>query len=279
MPVTIFIFVLGTALRADVREFMIAAKNPRVSFVLPILAMIVCPMLIILVTWCLGTDAQLSFAMVLAVAAPPSSGTAAVARMLGLSATVPLAATLVSTAIAPFSVSLISTWLGGIPLDPIALALRLVTIIGAAGLIALVFRNRASSQLHRYRAAIDRMVLLGLLLFAVATMAGVSQQIELQPVTALACVALAFGSNIALQIIGAVTTCGTRAERLTAGLVLGNRNVGLVWSAMGSAVSPRMALFFAATQFPIYILPRLLQVFLRRATKDSLCHDQNRIDR
>lgn len=49
---------------------------------------------------------------------------------------------------------------------------------------------------------------------------------------------------------------GDLAQRLTVGLILGNRNVGVVWSALGAAASPRRALYFAATQLPIYILPR-----------------------
>ncbi|MET0746911.1 MAG: hypothetical protein ABWY49_01850, partial [Rhizobium sp.] len=77
--------------------------------------------------------------------------------------------------------------------------------------------------------------------------------------------------NIGLQGAGALAMPGRLTERLTMGLVLGNRNVGLVWSAMGSAVTPRMALFFAATQLPIYILPRLMQIVLRRAQRE---HDQ-----
>jgi BASS family bile acid:Na+ symporter len=278
MSATIFTFVLGTLLRLDMRQFAHVAKKPYVSVVLPILAMVICPALMVFATRCSGLDPELSFAMVVAVAAPPSSGTAAVARMLGLNASVPLAATLVSMVVAPFSVAMISMWFGGISLDPMTLALRLTTIVGSAVLVALVLRSCASPQLHRRGVAIDRIVLFGLLVFAVATMAGARRQIVDQPMTALACVALAFGSNIALQAFGAISTSGTRAERLTAGLVLGNRNVGLVWSAMGSAVSPRMALFFAATQFPIYILPRLLEAFLRPANKDRIHHDHDRID-
>jgi BASS family bile acid:Na+ symporter len=61
---------------------------------------------------------------------------------------------------------------------------------------------------------------------------------------------------------------GSVRERLTVGLVVGNRNVGLVWSAFGAAATPRMALYFAATQLPIYIMPRLLEALLARSRKD-----------
>lgn len=51
MSVTIFIFVLGTFLRLDVREFVEVAKRPYVSVALPIMAMIGCPLVVICATW------------------------------------------------------------------------------------------------------------------------------------------------------------------------------------------------------------------------------------
>ena len=78
------------------------------------------------------------------------------------------------------------------------------------------------------------------------------------------CFALAFGFNITLEAGGAVLLPGDLAQRLTVGLILGNRNVGLVWSALGADASPRMALYLAATQLPIYILPRLIETLIGR---------------
>ena len=269
MSATIFIFILGTLLRVDRRELMVAIRSPMVSVVLPSTAMIACPVLIGLGTHLIGLDAELAFAMVLSAAAPPSSGTTAVARMLGLNPTVPFAVTVLAMAIAPFSLPLVAAWFTGVALDPLTLAAGLAMMIGGAGAVALVLRRYQSARLSRHHLLLDRLVLTALLVFAVATMAGVRQQIAEQPMTALACIGLAFGCNIGLQCLGAVTMPGTLPERLTAGLILGNRNVGLVWSAIG-AVSPRMALFFAATQFPIYILPRLIDILMRRAKRESV---------
>jgi len=36
-------------------------------------------------------------------------------------------------------------------------------------------------------------------------------------------------------------------------------------SALGAAASPRMALFFAATQLPIYLTPRLIDLLISYA--------------
>lgn len=82
------------------------------------------------------------------------------------------------------------------------------------------------------------------------------------------CLALAFACNLGMQLGGALALPGSVRERLTVGLVVGNRNVGLVWSELGAAATPRMALYFAATQLPIYIMPRLLEALLARSRKD-----------
>lgn len=268
MSPTIFLFTLGTFLRVDGREFRAALRRPLVSVALPLIALVACPLLMLVATRWLGLGAELSLAMVLAVAAPPSSGTAAVARMLGLNATIPLAVTLLSMVIAPLSLAFVALWLDDVALDPLALAARLSMMVGGAGAAALVMRRHAAARVSSHQGCIDGLVLAALLVFAVATMAGVRRQLVEQPVTALSYVGLAFAVNMGLQCLGAAAMPGTLAERLTIGLILGNRNVGLVWSAMGAAVSPRMALFFAASQFPIYILPRLMEVFMRRARKE-----------
>lgn len=268
MAATIFVFVLGTFLRIDTTAFQRALRRPSVSIALPLIAMLGCPLLAGLAAQSAGLRAELTVALVLAVSAPPSSGTAAVARMLRLDATIPLAVTLLATALAPLTVPLIAAWFAGLTLDPFVLASRLALLIGGAGITALLLRRHAAAGLERHSTAIDGIVLVALILFAIATMAGVREQIEAEPATALACVILAFACNLSLHVLGAIVLPGSVGERATVGLVLGNRNVGLVWSAMGTSVSPLTALFFAATQFPIYMMPRLIEMLVRRANKE-----------
>ncbi|MGV1793697.1 hypothetical protein [Rhizobium sp. A37_96] len=270
MPTAIFILVLGTLLRVDRREFMIAFRRPHVSVFLPLVAMLACPFVAAIATLIFGPGPELSAAIILSVSAPPSSGTAAVARMLGLDATLPFAVTLWSMAIAPLTLPLIAVSCAGIALDPVELASRLALMIGGAGAVALLLRRYADAPLARNGGLIDRFVLVALLVFAVATMANVTEQITVQPLTSATYVGLAFAINLALQCLGAILQPGTLPERLKTGLVLGNRNVGLVWATIGATVSPVIALFFAATQLPIYMIPRLIEVILRRADKEKV---------
>ncbi|MCP1828873.1 MULTISPECIES: hypothetical protein [Bradyrhizobium] len=269
MAAAIFVLVLGTFLQVDGTAFRRALQRPLVWLLLPALAMLASPLAVGLAARGAGFRPELIVALVLSVCAPPSSGTAAVARMLGFDATIPLAVTLLSMALAPVTVPLIAAGFAGLALDPLALATRLVFLVGGAGALALLLRRQAAARLVQHARIIDALVLASLLLFAIATMAGVRTQIEAQPAAAFTCVGLAFACNLALQLCGALLTPGNLAARLTSGLVLGNRNVGLVWSAMGAAVSPMTALFFAATQFPIYMTPRLIEMLVRRERKEN----------
>ncbi|AOO84032.1 hypothetical protein BHK69_29520 [Bosea vaviloviae] len=110
---------------------------------------------------------------------------------------------------------------------------------------------------------LDGGVVLSLLVFALATMAGVSAQLRADPELALLCLGLAFAANLGMQLAGALLLTGSLRQRLTVGLTLGNRNVGLVWSALGTGATPSISLFFAATQFPIYLLPLLIEWIVR----------------
>ncbi|MGY4255778.1 BASS family bile acid:Na+ symporter [Bradyrhizobium sp. USDA 4516] len=269
MTAAIFVLVLGTFLQVDGTAFRRALRRPLVWLLLPALAMLASPLAVGFAARGAGFRPELIVALVLSACAPPSSGTAAVARMLGFDATIPLAVTLLSMALAPVTVPLIAAGFADLAIDPLALATRLALLVGGAGALALLLRRQAAARLVQHARIIDALVLASLLLFAIATMAGVRTQIEAQPAAAFTCVGLAFGCNLALQLCGALLTPGNLAARLTSGLIVGNRNVGLVWSAMGAAVSPMTALFFAATQFPIYMTPRLIEMLVRRECKEN----------
>lgn len=253
MPATIFLIVLGTLLRIDSQAIIATLRRPSLSVLLPAIVMVACPLLIGVAGRALNLGPEIALAAVLAVSAPPSSGTAAVARMLGLDGAVPLVVTVLSMVLAPVTVPLLAGWFGGLEISALELALRLTLLIGSAEGVAFLVRRHAASMLAAHGEVVDGIVVTALLVFAVATMAGIRAQIAADLQAATLCLGLAFACNIALQAAGAALLPGNLGQRLTVGLILGNRNVGLVWSALGAAASPRMALYFAATQFPIYL--------------------------
>ena len=155
MAAAIFVLVLGTFLQVDGAAFRRALRRPLVSLLLPALAMLACPLAVGFAARGAGFRPELIVALVLSVCAPPSTGTAAVARMLGFDATIPLAVTLLSMVLAPVTVPLIAAGFAGLALDPLALAARLALLVVGAGVLALLLRRQAAAQLARHSRIID----------------------------------------------------------------------------------------------------------------------------
>ncbi|MET3177376.1 UNVERIFIED_ORG: BASS family bile acid:Na+ symporter [Variovorax guangxiensis] len=267
MPVTVFIFVLGTLLRVDPATVLAVARRPAVSLALPLCAIVVCPVVAGLAGHALGLPPAWTLALVLAFCAPPASGTSAVARMLGLDAAVALVATLAAMALVPLTAPLLAQWFGrdpGVAIQPSSLALRLILLVGTAEGAAILVRRFAKERLAAHAGAIDGVVVVALLVFAVGTMAGLQQAIVDQPALVIAAIALAFAANVGVQCIAYLLTPGSVRTRLNVALLMGNRNVGLLWAALGAAATPAIALFFACAQLPIYLLPRVIQSLVPR---------------
>ncbi|MGY6645249.1 MAG: hypothetical protein ACXIVD_08515 [Salinarimonas sp.] len=263
LPATVFAFVLGTLLRVEPSLIMAQARRPSVGLVFPVIIAFLAPAIAAVAVSLMALPDDLAIAVVLA-AAPPTTTTVAVARMLGLNGAPPLAALLIATIAAPLTVPIVADFFGGPQISALALAQGLVLIIGGAILAASLLRRFCAQGLVRNGDYIDAAIVISLLVFSLATMAGVRARIEAEPLFALGVIVLAYASNIGLQVIGALILPGDFGTRLVNGLTLGNKNVGLVWAALGAQVSPTMALYFAACQLPIFTLPRAVQSLFER---------------
>ena len=87
-----------------------------------------------------------------------------------------------------------------------------------------------------------------------------------RPGYALLATALAFAFNLLLQAVGwlAFRREGS-VTALTAALMCGNCNMGLVLVALSGHATVEMTAFFALAQLPMYMLPVLLEPLYRRA--------------
>ena len=96
--------------------------------------------------------------------------------MLGLDPALALV-TIAAMATAPISMPLLVAFFGGVSIDPLALAWGLALLIGSAEGIALLLRHHAAALLVRHHTGVDAMVLVGLLVFALSTMAGIQARL------------------------------------------------------------------------------------------------------
>jgi len=112
---------------------------------------------------------------------------------------------------------------------------------------------------------IDGLSVIALFFFAVALMDGVLGAIVREPAEMLGLTTLAFALSLGLAALTAVVFARLGAgQALALGLAAGNRNMGLMLAAAGTAVPDLTWLYFAVAQFPIYLMPAMLKPLARR---------------
>jgi BASS family bile acid:Na+ symporter len=212
----------------------------------------------------------LYLALVLQAVAPPVIGSPALAALMGLDAALSLATLILSMAATPVTVPILIALFAGtaIEVSPLALAARLIGMLGGAWLVASLIRHwKGQAFIHRHREPIDGMSVVALFVFAIGLMDGVGANILARP-------ALVAGLTVAVFALTGlliVTTClvmqrAGRSAALALGLAVGSRNMGLMVAAAGGAVPELTWLYFAVAQFPIYTLPHLLKPLAHRWT-------------
>ncbi|MGF1477012.1 MAG: hypothetical protein ACFB6S_15815 [Geminicoccaceae bacterium] len=213
-------------------------------------------------------DPWLHEQLILTAASPPIFSAAAFALMLGLDAALALAVTLAATALLPLTMPpLVLTTLGlDLGLSSAAFFSRLALFIGAGFLISWLVRRRVSAvRLRAWSEPIRGLIVLSMLAFGVAVMDGVTAQLAKDPLILMTTVAALFLVCLALQLFGTLVFSWTGPQvALTAGLVTGYNNLGVVVAAMSGVASDRLIIFLGLAQFPIYILPMVMAPVLRR---------------
>lgn len=272
LPVSIFLFVAITFIRADWPAIRHVLARPW-RLILAIGWFTAAPLLMIGLIFALfgrgNLDPGLVLGLSLLAAAPPIMSGPAVAMMLGLDPTLVLASTILTTMAAPLTAPALVDLMAGaaVPLDQIALTLRLVWLIGGALAVGVLFRLLAGyPRILRHARSFDGFGVLMYFLFAIAAMDGVSAAAIAMPGRVVLFLGLAFG----LAFIGfalawlCLAPFMSGAQRFTLGYGTAQRNMGLLVAALGTSVPPSTFLFFAIAQFPIYMMPQIIKPLAKR---------------
>lgn len=262
--------LLFSMLRVDWHSISGYLRRPLLTGGLVAWMLLVSPLL----TWAvlfllpLPLPGGLPTAIVLMAAAPPILGATAIALLLGLDGALTLVVGLLATLLAPLTVPPLALWLLGLQLDVGAgeLMLRLGSVVLAALAGAILIRRLVgSARLRRNGNLLDGLIVLVMLVFAVAIMDGVTATLMERPATVALWIFAAFIANPALQLITilAFARFGQRLA-LTAGLLAGNCNMGLMLAALPADADYDVILYFALAQLPMYMLPAMLKPFYRR---------------
>jgi BASS family bile acid:Na+ symporter len=207
-------------------------------------------------------------AMILQAAAPPVISAPTLAALMGLDAALSLATLVVCTALTPLTAPIFATLFVGpsMAISPVALGGKLLALLaGAAIVAALVRRFGGREWVVRQSERIDGLSVISLFFFAVALMDGVLVAILSEPLKMLGLTVLSFALSLGLAALTAFVFARLGAgQALALGLAAGNRNMGLMLAAAGTAVPDLTWLYFAVAQFPIYLMPAMLKPLARR---------------
>jgi BASS family bile acid:Na+ symporter len=213
-----------------------------------------------------GLDTQspdLFLALMLQAVASPMMAAPALAAVMGLDSTLALITLVTSTALVPFTAPLFAYVFFGaaLTLSPLGLGLKLVAILAGSLLVAAAIRwSVGAAAIARRKAAIDGFNILILFVFVAAVMGNVVGGLWADPVKTIELTMLAFAVFFAL--VGITTLIFRRAGReraLALGLMVSQRNMGLMVAATEGVLPGTTWLYFAMSQFPIYLSPQLLK--------------------
>jgi len=219
----------------------------------------------------IGIDARapdLFLALMLQGMASPMMASPALAALMGLDATLVLITLVTSTALVPFTAPVFAhIFLGGmLSLSPAALGLQLAAILAGALAVAVVIRLAfGDAAIKRQRAPIDGLNVLILFVFVAAVMSNFITDFRAAPLHVLALAALAFAMFFVLLGATLLLFRSYGSERaLALGLMVSLRNMGLMLAATEGALPGTTWLYFAMSQFPIYLAPQILNPLTTR---------------
>jgi BASS family bile acid:Na+ symporter len=202
--------------------------------------------------------------------ASPMMAAPALAALMGLDATLPLVTLVTATALVPFTASLFaSLFLGGmLSISPLALGAKLLGILAVSLIGATAIRwIFGAAAIQRHKRPIDGFNILILLVFASAVMGDVAHDFVADPLFTIGVALLAFAVYFTLLAVTTLLFRRAGTERAFAiGLMVSQRNLGLMLAATAGALPATTWLYFALTQFPIHLAPYLLTPIARRLT-------------
>ena len=182
LPYSIFLFVTLTFARADFAGVRRVLQQPGKLAVAVAWITLCMPVLIGLALAIIGRDSiepGLLLGIALIAAAPPLMGVPAYAALLGLDNSLCIAFLVISLVLTPFVSPSLASFVAGdaVPIDPVVLGLRLLALLGGAGIACLVLRKIAGpARIAARRHELDGLFVLIYFFFAIAAMDGVIPQ-------------------------------------------------------------------------------------------------------
>ncbi len=267
MPLAVTLLMLALA-RVDWDRLSALLRRPGLAIALSLLNLIAVPLVVWPIWQGLGLWPGLVAALCLSAMAPGIISAATTATFLRLDSSLALLISLFTNFLVPFTLPPLALWLLGLDLKIglLDLSLRLGLIVALALVGAIVIRRFLGTKVTEAGPALDGLSVAVLMIFAIPLMDGVVARALAEPMKLGGFIAGAFAGMLLCNLVMAVGMLPLLDRRiaLTAGYCSGGRHNALLMAVLPVTADPDIFLFIAAVQFPIYLIPTLLQPLYRR---------------
>jgi hypothetical protein len=216
---------------------------------------------------------DLFLALMLQNVASPMMAAPAFAALMGLDSTLVLVTLVTSTMLVPLTAPLFAYFFFGsaLTLSPLGLGLKLVAILAGSVLVAAAIRwSVGAAAIKQHARVIDGINILILFVFVAAVMGTVAASFWADPIQMIGLTMCAFAVAFTLLAVTALIFRKAGRERaLALGLMVSQRNMGLMLAATDGVLPGTTWLYFALSQFPIYLSPQLLKPIVRRTLAEK----------
>jgi BASS family bile acid:Na+ symporter len=266
-PLAVVLLMLTLA-RTDWPRLALLIRRPGLAIVLALLNLLAVPLIVWPIWQALGLWPGLIAALCLSAMAPGIISAATTAGYLRLDSSLALMLTLFTNFFVPFTLPPLALWLLDLDLRisvlDLSLSLALIVVLGLSG--ALAIRRFLGPRLTESGTTLDGLSVAVLMVFAIPLMDGVVARAAAEPLKLAGFVGGAFAGmllcNLAMTLVALPFL--DRRTALTAGYCSGGRHNALLMAVLPVTADPDIFLFIAAVQFPIYMIPALLQPLYRR---------------
>ncbi len=272
----IFLLLCSSFMRVNLASLRDHLRRPGIVLAATAWTTLGVPLISGLICLAAGLDARspgLFLAMMLQAVASPMMAAPALAALMGLDSTLVLVTLVTSTAIIPFTAPLFAYAFfdTALTLSPLGLGLKLSAILAGSSLVAAAIRwMMGAPAIKRHAAVIDGVNILILFVFVAAVMGSVVGSFLADPVSVIEITMLAFAVFFTLLSVTTLIFVKAGRERAFAlGLMVSQRNMGLMLAATGGALPGTTWLYFALSQFPIYLSPQLLKPIVTKLTRQK----------
>jgi hypothetical protein len=269
----VFLLLCVSFMRVDVAALRLHMRRPGTVLAATAWSTLAVPLLVGLLCLVVGLDKHspdLFLGIMLQAVASPMMAAPALAALMGLDATLVLITLVTCTALVPFTAPVFAYAFFGaeLTLSPLALGVKLFAILAGSLLVAAVIRWIVdAAAIERHREPIDGVNILLMLVFVTAVMGTVAGSFLADPLMVTAILLFAFAMFFALLGLTVLIFRKLgRQKALALGLMVSQRNMGLMLAATEGVLPGGTWLYFALCQFPIYVTPQLLRPMARTKT-------------